>query len=53
MTSSTLYVKWTPHPVIVTIKDTKDYTRVLLCSYYTAITGWGGPPNLYVWEIAY
>ena len=29
----------TPHPVIVTIRDNKDYTRVLLYSYYTTITG--------------
>ena len=31
----------TPHPVIVTIMDNKDYIRVLLYSYYTTITGWG------------
>ena len=30
-----------PHPVIVTIKDNKEYIRVLLDSYYTTITGWG------------
>ena len=30
-----------PHPVIVTITDNKDYTRVLLYSYYTTITGCG------------
>ena len=30
-----------PHPVIVTIRDNKDYIRVLLYSYYTTITGWG------------
>ena len=33
--------RWTPHPVIVTIRDNKDYIRVLLYSYYTTITGWG------------
>ena len=32
----------TPHPVIVTIRDKKDYIRVLLYSNYTTITGWGG-----------
>ena len=32
---------WTPHPVIVTIRDNRDYIRVLLYSYYTTITGWG------------
>ena len=32
---------WTPHPVIVTIRDTGDYIRVLLYSYHTTITGWG------------
>ena len=30
-----------PHPVIVTIMDNRDYIRVLLYSYFTAITGWG------------
>ena len=25
--------------------DNKDYIRVLLYSYYTSITGWGGPPK--------
>ena len=34
-------LRWTPHPVIVTIMDNKDYIRVLLYSYYTTITGWG------------
>ena len=33
--------RWTPHPVIVTIRDIRDYVRVLLYSCYTAITGWG------------
>ena len=31
----------TPHPAIVTIRDNKDYMRVLFYSYYTAITAWG------------
>ena len=35
------YIRWTPHPVIVTIGDNRDYIRVLLYSYYTTITGWG------------
>ena len=33
--------RWTPHPVIVSIGDNRDYLRVLLYSYYTTITGWG------------
>ena len=33
--------RWTPHPVIVSIKDNRDYVRVLFYSYYTTITGWG------------
>ena len=37
-----VYFRWTPHPVIVTIMDNKDYFGVLLYSYYTTITGWGG-----------
>ena len=27
----------------MTIKDNGNYIRVLLYSYYTTITGWGGP----------
>ena len=34
-------IRWTPHPVIVTIMDNKHYIGVLLYSYYTTITGWG------------
>ena len=34
-------LRWTPHPVIVTIRDNANYIRVLLYSYYTTITGWG------------
>ena len=34
-------VRWTPHLVIVAIRDNKGYVRVLLYSYYTTITGWG------------
>ena len=30
-----------PNPVIVAIRDNKNYIRVLLYSYYTTITGWG------------
>ena len=43
-----LDLRWTPHPVIVTIQDNGNYIKVLLYSYYTTITGWGGPPNLYL-----
>ena len=42
-----VYFRWTPDPVIVIIMHNKDYIRVLLYSYYTAITGWGGPPEVY------
>ena len=28
-----------PHPVMVTIRDDKEYIKVLLQSYYTTITG--------------
>ena len=35
------YFRWTPHPVVVTTRDSKDYFRVLLYSYYPTITGWG------------
>ena len=36
-----LYIRWTPHPVIVTIGDNRDYIKVLSYSYYTTMTGWG------------
>ena len=36
-----IYLRWTPHPIIVTIGDNRDCTRVLLYSYYTTIKGWG------------
>ena len=36
-----VYFRWTPHPVIVTIMDNKDYIGVLLYSYYSTVTGWG------------
>ena len=39
--SSHVYLRWTPHPVIVTLGDNRDYIRVLLYSYYATITGWG------------
>ena len=35
------HLRWTPHPVIVTIGDNRDYIRVLLYSCYTTITGGG------------
>ena len=36
-------VRWTPHPVIVAIRDNMEHIRVLLYSYYTTSTstGWG------------
>ena len=34
---------------MVTIMDNRGYMRVLLYSYYTTITGWGGPPKLLLW----
>ena len=32
----------------MTIRDNRDYIGVLLYSFYTTITGWGGPPKIYV-----
>ena len=37
--------RWTSHPAIVTIPQSKHYIRVLLYSPYTTTTGWGGPPE--------
>ena len=36
-----IYLRWTPHPVIVTIRDNKDCIRILLYSYKTTNTGRG------------
>ena len=40
-TDNAVQCRWTPHPVIVTIRDNRDCIRVLSYSYYTTITGWG------------
>ena len=32
-------LRWTPHPIILPIRDNKDYIRVLLYSYYTTMGG--------------
>ena len=34
-----MYLRWTPHPVIVGTRENKDDIRVLF-SFYTTITGW-------------
>ena len=39
--SCMLRVRWTPHPVIVTMRDNGDYIKALSYSDYAAITGWG------------
>ena len=36
-----LLFRRTPQPVIVTIRDERDYIRALLYSCYTTITRWG------------
>ena len=33
-----MYIRWTPHSVVVTTKDSKDYVRVLL-DFYTSTKG--------------
>ena len=38
--AKTVWIRWTPHSVIVTLKDNGDYIRVLLYSRDTTITGW-------------
>ena len=37
--TSDIVFRWTPYPVLVVLRDNKDYTRVLFYSYYTTITG--------------
>ena len=40
-------ILWVEHPpVLVTIRDNKDYVKVLLHSYYSTIAGSGGPPKV-------
>ena len=39
------FARWTAHPVIVAIRDNKDWIEVLLYSYCTTITGWGVLPR--------
>ena len=36
-----VHIRWTPHPAIVTIRDSRDYIRVLLYSYHATLTGLG------------
>ena len=48
-----VYFRWTP-PVIVTIRDNKDYMRVLLYSYYLYhYYSVAGPPKVYCIGIHY
>ena len=40
-------VRWTPHPGIVTMRDNRNYNRVLLHAHLLIIPllqGWGGGP---------
>ena len=39
---------WTPYLVTVTIREKRDYNRLLLYSDYTTITGWGGPSKVFL-----
>ena len=43
--SETLNLRRTPHPVIVTIRNSKDYIRVRI-PIIPLLQGGGGPPNL-------
>ena len=38
-------IRWTPRPVILTIRNNKDNIRVLLYSYYTHHYREGDPPK--------
>ena len=51
LSGSSEYVRCTPHPVIVTIRNNRDHIRVLLYSSHTTITGWGGPPQEYAMKL--
>ena len=41
-----MFLRRTPHPVTVAIRDKKDLIRVLLYSYHTTSTEWG-PPEVF------
>ena len=41
-----IYFRWTPHPVIVTIRDNKDYIRVSHLPSIPLSQGLGVPLNL-------
>ena len=47
---ATMGLGWTPHPVIVTVGDNRDYTRVLLNSCYAAVAGQGVLLNVNTWK---
>ena len=38
-------IRWTPHPVILTIRNNKENIRALSYSYYTHYYREGGPPK--------
>ena len=41
-----VYVRWTPHAVIVATSDSGDYMRALYCYYYSIITRWEPPQGI-------
>ena len=44
------YVKWTPHPVIVTIRDNRDHIRVLFIFLLYHLQGGGVLLRYTVWK---
>ena len=40
--------RWTPDPVIVTIRENVDHFAIFLYSYYTTITWWGSSKRVVV-----
>ena len=50
-----LHIRWTPQPVIVIIRDHKDYIKDLLHSYYATISGWGVrlSPKFYIYTLIF
>ena len=38
------YLRWTPHPVIVAIRDNRDYIKLYYIPTISLLQG-GGPPN--------
>ena len=44
------FIRWTPNPKLVAIRDHGDYMRVLLHSCYGTVTRRGAPASRFRWD---